>query len=177
MLCIFLSPLTIHECHCSYLDQPFHLTYSYVTSLILSPSRRPSSCAQAPCQHVHHTLVRLLVRWFVFSICLWVLWELRPLFSLFILVYLEPVQFERMNKLHSFIHSFIQNVYFIPKYVLIIVATTMKRHCALLKVLILSWGIHSSKWDCVVRYVIVGACLGKQDHPSEEDLSSLGCWG
>ena len=78
------------------------------------------------------------------------------------------------NEYVSFIHSLIQNVYFIPKYVLITVAATMKRHCALLKVLILSWGIHSSKWGCVVWYAMVGACLGKQDHPEEEDLSQLG---
>lgn len=40
-----------------------------------------------------------------------------------------------------------------------------KTLCFAFKVLVFSWGIHSSRWGCAVWYAMVGLCLGKQDHP------------
>lgn len=80
----FFSPLLLRKSHDSYQDQPFHVTYSYVTIIILSPSRISSSCPQAPCLGMHHILTKPLV-WlssspFVNELC--ENWNQSPLFIL-----------------------------------------------------------------------------------------------
>lgn len=73
-----------------------------------SPSACASHFGEIPC---------VVVCLFYFSMSS-VRIETTVFFGNFTPVYLEPVQFERMNKF--VLYSFIPNAYFIPKYVLIV---------------------------------------------------------
>lgn len=162
MLYVFLSPLTIHECHCSHLDQPSHLAYSWVTSLIskellLMCLSSPSACAS---HFGWNSLCGGLSFLFLYEFC--ENWD-----HCFLCSRLYTWSQCNLKEWINFIYSFIYSKCLL--YTKICVNywghNNGKTLCFAFKVLVFSWGIHSSRWGCAVWYAMVGLCLGKQDHP------------